>query len=180
MSISADGDIGGYPSVDRMKRAAWFKGMSGFAAAAKAPDFSAPDQSGRTVSLTDFAGKTVVLYFYPKDDTPGCTTEACSFRDEYAAFKKKGVVVVGVSPDSPKSHAKFIEKFHLPFTLLADADHKIAEAYGVWVEKSMYGRTYMGVERSTFVIDPKGKLQAIYRKVKPSEHIAEVLSGLEK
>ena len=145
---------------------------------AKAPAFSAPDQTGKTVSLSDFAGQKVVLYFYPKDDTPGCTTEACSFRDEHQAFTKKGAVVLGVSPDSAKSHTKFIEKFSLPFTLIADEGHKIAEAYGVWVEKSMYGRKYMGVERSTFVIDPQGKLSAIYRKVKPAEHTAEVLAGL--
>ncbi len=128
--------------------------------------------------MSDFKGKTVILYFYPKDDTPGCTTEACSFRDEHAAFKKKGAVVIGVSPDSPKKHVKFIEKFSLPFTLLADEDHKVAEAYGVWVEKSMYGKTYMGVERSTFVIGPDGKLKAVYRKVKPAEHTAEVLAAL--
>lgn len=145
---------------------------------AKAPAFSAPDQSGKTVSLSDFAGKTVILYFYPKDDTPGCTVQACSFRDEYAAFKKKGAMVIGVSPDSPKKHTQFIEKFTLPFTLLADSDHKIAEAYSVWVEKSMYGKKYMGMERSTFVIGPDGKLKAIYRKVKPAEHVAEVLAGL--
>ena len=145
---------------------------------AKAPAFSAPDQSGKTVSLSNFAGKKVVLYFYPKDDTPGCTVEACSFRDEHTAFQKKGAVVLGVSPDTAKSHAKFAGKFSLPFTLLADEGHKIAEAYGVWVEKSMYGKKYMGVERSTFVIDAKGKLAAIYRKVKPAEHTAEVLAGL--
>jgi peroxiredoxin Q/BCP len=145
---------------------------------AKAPAFSAPDQAGKTVSLADFAGRKVVLYFYPKDDTPGCTVEACSFRDEHAAFGEKGAVVLGVSPDSAKSHAKFIEKFTLPFPLLADSDHKIAEAYGVWVEKSMYGKKYMGIERSTFVIDAEGKLSAIYRKVKPAEHTAEVLAGL--
>jgi len=144
-----------------------------------APSFSAPDQSGKIVSLADFKGKTVILYFYPKDDTSGCTVEACSFRDEHATFKKKGAVIVGISPDNAKSHTKFIEKFELPFTLLTDSDHKIAEAYKVWVEKSMYGRKYMGMERSTFVIDPKGKLKAIYRKVKPAEHIAEVLAGLE-
>ena len=145
---------------------------------AKAPAFSAPDQSGKTVSLSNFAGKKVVLYFYPKDDTPGCTVEACSFRDEHTAFQKKGAVVLGVSPDTAKSHAKFIEKFTLPFPLLADSDHKIAEAYGVWVEKSMYGKKYMGIERSTFVIDAQGKLSAFYRKVKPAEHTAEVLAGL--
>jgi peroxiredoxin Q/BCP len=152
--------------------------MSELTVGAKTPAFSAPDQSGKTVSLADFAGKKVVLYFYPKDDTPGCTTEACSFRDGHSAFQKKGAVVLGVSPDDAKSHTKFIEKFGLPFPLLADTDRKIAEAYGVWVEKSMYGKTYMGVERSTFVIDAEGKLSAIYRKVKPAEHTAEVLAGL--
>jgi thioredoxin-dependent peroxiredoxin len=152
--------------------------MSKLAVGAKAPAFSAPDQSGKTISVSDFAGKKVVLYFYPKDDTPGCTVEACSFRDEHSAFRKKGAVVLGVSPDSAKSHTKFIEKFSLPFPLLSDEDHKIAKSYGVWVEKSMYGKTYMGVERSTFVIDPQGKLSAIYRKVKPAEHTAEVLAGL--
>ena len=154
-----------------------FRKVSELVAGAKAPFFSAPDHSGKIVSLTDFPGKTVILYFYPKDDTPGCTLEACSFRDEYAAFKKKGAVVIGVSPDSPKSHGKFIEKFSLPFTLLADSDHKVAEAYGVWVEKSMYGKKYMGMERSTFVIGPDGKLKAIFRKVKPAEHVTEVLAG---
>jgi peroxiredoxin Q/BCP len=148
------------------------------AVGATAPAFSAPDQSGKTVSLSDFKGKTVILYFYPKDDTPGCTVEACSFRDGQAGFKKKGAVIIGVSPDNAKAHTKFIEKFSLPFTLLSDGDHKIAEAYHVWVEKSMYGRKYMGMERSTFVIDPHGKLKAIYRKVKPAEHTAEVLAGL--
>lgn len=152
--------------------------MSELVVGAKAPSFSAPDQSGKTVSLSDFKGRTVVLYFYPKDDTPGCTVEACSFRDEHAAFKKKGAVVLGVSPDPAKAHVKFIDKFSLPFTLLSDADHKIAGAYNVWVEKSMYGRKYMGMERSTFVIDGQGKLKAIYRKVKPAEHTAEVLSNL--
>jgi thioredoxin-dependent peroxiredoxin len=152
--------------------------MSELTVGAKAPAFSAPDASGKTISLSDLKGKTVVLYFYPKDDTPGCTVEACSFRDEYAGFGKKGAVVLGVSPDDAKSHTKFIEKFHLPFPLLSDGDHKIALAYGVWVEKSMYGKKYMGVERSTFVIDGAGKLKAIYRKVKPGEHTAEVLAGL--
>jgi peroxiredoxin Q/BCP len=152
--------------------------MSELTVGAKAPAFSAPDQSGRIVSLSDFAGKTVVLYFYPKDDTPGCTVEACAFRDEHAAFQEKGSVVLGVSPDNAKSHVKFIEKFALPFPLISDVDHKIAEDYGVWVEKSMYGKKYMGVERSTFVIDAKGKLAAIYRKVKPAEHTTEVLAAL--
>jgi peroxiredoxin Q/BCP len=152
--------------------------MSELKVGAKAPSFSAPDQTGRMVSLDDFKGKTTVLYFYPKDDTPGCTTEACSFRDEFAAFKKKGAAVLGVSPDDAQSHAKFAGKFSLPFTLLADEGHKIAEAYGVWVEKSMYGRKYMGVERSTFVIGGGGRLKAVYRKVKPAEHVAELLADL--
>jgi peroxiredoxin Q/BCP len=152
--------------------------MSELTVGAQAPAFSAPDQSGKTVSLSDFKGKKVVLYFYPKDDTPGCTTEACSFRDAHKTFEKKGAVVLGVSPDSAKSHIKFIEKFSLPFPLLADEDKKIANDYGVWVEKSMYGKKYMGVERSTFVIDGQGKLSAIYRKVKPAEHTAEVLAAL--
>jgi len=152
--------------------------MSELTIGAKAPVFSAPDQSGATVSLSDFKGKTVILYFYPKDDTPGCTVEACSFRDEHSVFLKKGAIVIGVSPDSSKKHTKFIEKHSLPFSLLADEDHKIALAYHVWVEKSMYGKKYMGVERSTFVIGPDGKLKAIYRKVKPAEHIAEVLTAL--
>jgi len=152
--------------------------MSQPAVGATAPSFSAPDQSGKTVSLADFKGKTVILYFYPKDDTSGCTVEACSFRDEHKTFKKKGAVVIGVSPDNAKLHVKFIEKFELPFTLLSDSDHRVAEAYGVWVEKSMYGRKYMGMERSTFVIDPQGKIAAIYRKVKPAEHVAEVLENL--
>lgn len=152
--------------------------MSELTIGAKAPAFSAQDQTGKTVSLSDFKGKKVVLYFYPKDDTPGCTTQACSYRDEYSAFKKKGIVILGVSPDDAESHAKFAEKFSLQFPLLADEGHKIAEDYAVWVEKSMYGKTYMGVERSTFVIDENGKLAAVYRKVKPAETVAEVLAGL--
>ena len=143
-----------------------------------APEFTLQSDGGADVVLSALHAKPVVLFFYPKDDTPGCTVEACSFRDDHAAFKKKGAVVIGVSPDSAKSHAKFVEKFTLPFTLLSDTDHKIAEAYGVWVEKSMYGRKYMGVERSTFVIDEKGKLSSVYRKVKPAEHTVDVLAGL--
>jgi peroxiredoxin Q/BCP len=152
--------------------------MSELAVGAKAPAFSAPDQTGKVISLAQLKGKTVVLYFYPKDDTPGCTVEACSFRDSHAVFHKKSVVVLGVSPDSSKSHAKFAEKFSLPFPLLSDPDHTLAENYGVWVEKSMYGKKYMGVERSTFVIGPDGKLKAVYRKVKPETHTADVLAGL--
>jgi len=166
------------PILDTLFPAACFNTMSELVVGAKAPAFSAPDQSGQTVSLSDFKGKTVVLYFYPKDDTPGCTTESCSFRDLHPAFKKKGAVIIGVSPDPGKAHVKFIDKFNLPFTLLSDTDHKIAETYNVWVEKSMYGRKYMGMERSTFVIDGQGKLTAIYRKVKPAEHPGEVLAEL--
>jgi thioredoxin-dependent peroxiredoxin len=143
-----------------------------------APAFSAPDQCGKKISLKDFQGKIVVLYFYPKDDTPGCTTQACNFRDEAKAFAQRNAVILGVSPDDSKSHTKFIEKFQLPFPLLADTDHKIAETYGVRVEKSMYGKKYMGVERSTFIISATGELTHIFRKVKPAEHTAEVLAAL--
>jgi peroxiredoxin Q/BCP len=144
----------------------------------KAPAFSLPASNGETVALKDFEGKTVVLYFYPKDDTPGCTKEACDFRDSVTTFTKDDAVVLGVSPDSVKSHGKFIAKFDLPFLLLADEDHAVAEAYGVWAEKSMYGKTYMGVERSTFVIGPDGKVKAIFRKVKVDGHIDEVLAAV--
>jgi peroxiredoxin Q/BCP len=152
--------------------------MSEIAVGAKAPTFSLKDQDGRTVSLADFKYGKVVLYFYPKDDTPGCTTEACTFRDEHTAFERKGAVVLGISPDDEQSHVKFAKKFNLPFSLLTDTGHQIAEAYGVWVEKNMYGKKYMGVERSTFVIGPEGRFEAIYRKVKPGEHVADVLAAL--
>jgi peroxiredoxin Q/BCP len=152
--------------------------MSELAVGKKAPAFSAPDQTGNIVSLADFEGETVILYFYPKDDTPGCTAEACSFRDSHELLVERGVHVLGVSPDNVKSHAKFAEKFKLPFPLLADEGHKIADAYGMWVEKSMYGRKYMGVERSTFVIDGTGKISAIHRKVKPSEHVGQLMGTL--
>lgn len=152
--------------------------MKALAEGSKAPAFAAESQEGHTVKLADFAGKTVVLYFYPKDSTPGCTTEACSFRDSHSALLKKGVVVLGVSPDSVKSHANFAGKNSLPFPLLADVDKKIVEAYGVWVEKSLYGRKYMGVERSTFVIGPDGKIVKIFRKVKAATHVAEVLKAI--
>jgi peroxiredoxin Q/BCP len=152
--------------------------MSELAAGARAPAFSAPDQTGKTVSLADFAGETVILYFYPKDDTPGCTTEACSFRDSHDLLIERGVHVLGVSPDTVKSHAKFADKFNLPFPLLADEGHKIAEAYGVWVEKSLYGRKYMANERTTFVIDGTGRIAAIHRKVKPAEHANDLLKSL--
>jgi peroxiredoxin Q/BCP len=133
--------------------------------------------AGQTVSLSDFAGQNVVLYFYPKDDTPGCTTQACGLRDAWADFAEKAVVF-GVSIDPVKSHTKFIEKFSLPFPLLSDPEKKIVADYGVWVEKSMYGKKYMGTERSTFVIGPDAKLKAIFRKVQPAEHVDLVLKSL--
>jgi len=144
----------------------------------KAPAFKLPGSNGKTVALSEFAGKTVVLYFYPKDDTSGCTKEACAFRDEQAKFTKQKAVVLGVSPDGLKSHDKFIAKYGLPFVLLADEDHAVAEKYGVWVEKSMYGRKYMGIERSTFVIGPDGKVKAAFRKVKVDGHVDEVLAAV--
>jgi peroxiredoxin Q/BCP len=145
---------------------------------AKAPAFSLPSDDGGTVALKDLKGKKVVLYFYPKDDTSGCTTEACEFRDSWAAVKRKGAVVLGVSPDGVKSHGKFKEKYDLPFPLLADEDHAVAEAYGVWGEKSMYGRRYFGILRTTFVIDEAGRVAKVFEKVKPKGHAAEVLAAL--
>jgi len=133
---------------------------------------------GKTVRLSDFAGQTVVLYFYPKDDTPGCTVQACALRDRYALLKESKAVVFGVSVDPPTSHKKFIEKYDLPFPLLSDESRAMVEAYGVWVEKSMYGKKYMGTERSTFVIRPDGTIQSIFRKVKPEEHTETVLNDL--
>jgi peroxiredoxin Q/BCP len=143
-----------------------------------APDFTAPTNGGGTVTLSDFKGKNVVLFFYPKDNTPGCTKEACSFRDSFAALKKKGVVVLGVSVDSAKSHDKFVAKFDLPFTLVSDEDHKIVEAYGVWGEKLFMGRRFMGTNRMTFLIGPDGKIRKVWPKVKPEEHVAEVLAAV--
>ena len=143
-----------------------------------APEFTATTQEGKTVSLSDFCGKDVVLYFYPKDDTPGCTKEACAFRDDFATFKKKGAVVLGVSTDSAKSHARFQEKYKLPFTLLADEDKKIVEAYGVYGQKTFMGRKYMGTHRVTFLIGPDGRIRKIWPAVKPTEHTTEVLAAL--
>lgn len=143
-----------------------------------APDFTLPSDSGESVSLSQFRGSPVVLYFYPKDDTPGCTTQARGLRDVWGELQEKGAVVLGISPDSPKRHVKFKEKYDLPFTLLSDEEQKVAEAYGTWVEKSMYGRTYMGMERSTFVIDADGNVAKIMRKVKPAEHADDVLAVL--
>jgi peroxiredoxin Q/BCP len=142
-----------------------------------APAFKTTDANGETISLKDLRGQKVVLYFYPKDDTPGCTKEACSFRDEFAKFKKRGITVFGVSPDSEASHKKFETKYKLPFTLLADKDHAIADAYGVWGEKKFMGRTYMGVLRTTFLIDEKGKIKKVFEKVKPEDHASEVLEA---
>lgn len=144
----------------------------------KAPAFAAQDQDGKTVKLADLAGKSVVLYFYPKDMTPGCTTEACGLRDEHAAIKKKGAVVLGVSKDDATSHRKFIEKEKLPFSLLADEDLKVIKAYEAWGERSMYGRKFMGILRKTYVIGPDGRIKAVFPKVKPAEHAAEVLEAL--
>jgi thioredoxin-dependent peroxiredoxin len=144
-----------------------------------APNFTAPTNGGGTVSLKDFKGKYLVLYFYPKDDTPGCTKEACGFRDAYRDFEKAGAVVLGVSTDSVKKHDKFVEKFQLPFPLLADEDKSIVEAYGVWGKKKFMGREYMGTNRVTFLIDPKGKIKKIWPTVKPEEHAAEVLAAIK-
>jgi peroxiredoxin Q/BCP len=143
-----------------------------------APDFEIPDQDGNSVRLSGLRGKSVVLYFYPKADTPGCTTQACSVRDHRADYERANAVVLGVSPDPVTKIAKFDTKFTLGFPLLSDEQHEVAEAYGVWVQKSMYGRTYMGMERSTFVIDPEGKVAHVFRKVKPAEHDAKVLATL--
>ena len=143
-----------------------------------APGFTVTTDSGATVSLSDYRGKRVVLYFYPKDDTPGCTTQACGFRDNYPVIEEKNAVVLGVSPDSAKSHQKFKTKFDLPFTLLVDEDHAIAEAYGVWAEKSMYGKKYMGIERSHFVIDESGKIVDAQVKVKPDDSVEMAIAAL--
>ena len=145
----------------------------------KAPDFTLQDAEGSQISLSGFKGKKVVLYFYPKDDTPGCTTESCDFRDNRESFEKAGAVIIGVSPDGVESHQKFRDKYDLPFTLLADPERKAIEAFGVWKEKSMYGKKYMGVERSTFVIDEDGILVDEERKVKVDDHAVKVLKRVE-
>lgn len=143
-----------------------------------APDFSLPADGGGTVTLSDYRGKKVVLYFYPKDDTSGCTTEACSFRDDYSQILAAGAVVLGVSPDPVKSHDRFKLKFGLPFALLSDPEHQVAELYGAWGEKKMYGKSYMGILRTTFVIDEHGKILKVFPKVKPEGHSQEVLAVL--
>lgn len=144
----------------------------------KAPVFTANDQNGNSVSLSDFKGKTVILYFYPKDDTPGCTAEACSFRDNYEYLSSQGYAVIGVSVDDEKSHKKFGTKYNLPFTLIADTDHKIVEDYGVWGEKNMYGKNYMGINRTTFIIDGEGTISHIINKVDTANSSQQVLDLL--
>jgi peroxiredoxin Q/BCP len=144
-----------------------------------APDFTLLDETGMPRRLSDYRGHPLVLYFYPKDDTPGCTTEACSFRDGYSAYQQAGVTILGVSPDTPKKHAKFKEKYSLPFTLLADEGHRVCALYGVWGRKKFMGREYDGVFRTTFVITPDGTIARVFENVKPEGHSAEVLAALE-
>ncbi len=146
----------------------------------RAPEFTLPNQNGEPVSLADFRGKTVILYFYPKDDTPGCTTEACGFRDLYEQFRAQNVVILGISGDSPQSHQKFSSKFNLPFPLLSDSDFAIATAYDSYGKKKFMGKEYMGIMRHTFVIDPEGNIAKIYRSVKPAPHPAQVLADLQQ
>lgn len=145
----------------------------------KAPDFTAKDQNGKTVSLSDYKGKNVILYFYPKDDTPGCTAESCSFRDNYQSLLSKGFEVIGVSTDDEKSHKKFETKYSLPFTLIADNDKQIVEAYGVWVEKNMYGKQYMGTARTTFIIDGNGVISHLITKVDTKDSSQQVLDLIQ-
>lgn len=144
----------------------------------KAPDFTLPDADGNMVTLSHFIGKTVILYFYPKDDTPGCTKEACGFRDNYNRFLEKGAVVIGISKDKPASHAKFKAKYQLPFYLLSDESTDILQAYGAWDKKSLYGKSFFGIIRMTYIIGPDGKIVKVYPKVKPEGHAEEILSAL--
>ncbi|KYG91379.1 thioredoxin-dependent thiol peroxidase [Metasolibacillus sp. FSL H7-0170] len=146
----------------------------------QAPQFSLENEQGQPVHLNDFLGKNVVLYFYPKDMTPGCTTEACDFRDAYKDFSELNAIILGISADDAKKHTKFIEKYNLPFSLLVDSDHSVAEAYGVWVLKKMYGREFMGIERSTFLIDENGVVVKEWRKVRVKNHIEDVLTFLRE
>lgn len=147
-------------------------------AGSKAPDFELMDNEGKLHLLSDYQGQTIVIYFYPKDDTPGCTKEACSFRDAYADFREAGVEVIGISPDSEKSHTKFIQKYELPFVLLSDTDHKICEAFGVWGPKKYMGREYEGVYRTTFIIGQDGEIKQVFEDVKPADHSQEVLAAV--
>ncbi|KAB2871750.1 MAG: thioredoxin-dependent thiol peroxidase [Bacteroidales bacterium] len=146
----------------------------------KAPDFKGIDQDGKSITLSDYKGKILVLYFYPKDNTSGCTAEACSLRDGYEDLQKLGMEVVGVSPDSAKSHQSFIQKYSLPFRLVADTEKEVANAYGVWGEKKMYGKAYMGILRTTFVIDKNGIISHIFDKVDTKEHVTQILTELKK
>ena len=146
----------------------------------KAPAFRSKDQNGKPVSLSDYKGKKVALYFYPEDDTPTCTVEACNLRDNYSLLKKEGIVVLGVSPDDEKKHKKFEQKFNLPFTLIADSDKKIIDKYGVWGEKNLYGRKYMGLHRTTFLIDEKGIIKKIFKKPKSKMHSEEILKAWQE
>lgn len=146
----------------------------------KAPEFNLTDSEGNQHQLSDYEGETIVVYFYPKDDTPGCTKEACSFRDAYADFKEAGVEVIGISPDTEKSHKKFANKYDLPFTLLSDPDHEVSEAYGVWGLKKYMGREYEGIYRTTFIIGPEGEIKRVFENVKPSDHSQEVLEEVMK
>jgi thioredoxin-dependent peroxiredoxin len=148
-------------------------------AGVKAPDFTLLDENESAHNLSDYRGKPLVLYFYPKDDTPGCTKEACNFRDDYSAYEEAAVTIIGVSPDTPKKHAKFKAKYDLPFTLLADTDHEICELYQVWGKKKFRGREYDGVFRTTYLINSQGKIAKVFEKVKPAQHSAEVLEALE-
>ena len=144
-----------------------------------APAFTLPDQNGKTHSLSDYKGSWVLLYFYPKDNTPGCTAEACSIRDSYGDYKNAGIVVLGVSKDSVKSHKRFEEKYGLPFTLLSDESTDMIQAYGAWAQKSMFGKKYMGIKRVSYLIDPNGKIAQVYPNVKPNEHADEVLADVK-
>jgi peroxiredoxin Q/BCP len=153
--------------------------MSNVTEGKPAPEFTLLDQHGTERELADYRGKPVVLYFYPKDNTPGCTIEACNFRDDYSAYEEAGVEILGISPDDPKSHTKFIKKFDLPFTLLADTDHEVSNKYGVWGPKKIFGREYEGVLRTTFLISPEGDIAKIYNNVKPPQHSKEILEAIK-
>lgn len=148
-------------------------------AGGEAPDFTLQDETGTERTLSAYRGAPVVLYFYPKDDTPGCTTEACNFRDDYSAYEQSGVLILGVSPDTPKSHTKFKAKYDLPFSLLADVDHQVCQLYGVWGLKKKMGREYQGVYRTTFLIDKDGKIARVFENVKPADHSGEILEALQ-
>ncbi|MEN9369871.1 MAG: hypothetical protein RI952_736 [Bacteroidota bacterium] len=152
--------------------------MSKLTVGKKAPKFKGVDQDGNKIQLSDFEGQTLVIYFYPKDNTPGCTAQACDIRDNYKALSKKKIAIIGVSCDDEKSHLKFIQKFELPFPLIADTDQKIVNQFGVWVEKSMYGRNYMGIARTTFIIDPNGVISHVIEKVDTKNHSAQIIAAL--